>query len=222
MQEAPKRILADIPDVKLIAVLREPVERAYSAYRHLVRDGREPLPSFEDALAAEPARMAANWHPHWHYLQRGFYFAQLRRFYELFDRQQIAVYTYDEFKSNPAETIRSIFEFLGLDPTFSPDTSIRHNVSGTPRSRLLHAALVRPSAIRDGAKSFLPLKARRRLRAALMARNIVAGEPRIAPETQRALRRLYRNDLLHLEKLLDRDLSGWQGDPKEGAPLTSP
>ena len=206
--QAAERIRQYIPEAKLIAVLRDPVDRAYSAYRHLVRDGRERL-GFEEALDAEPSRIAANWHPHWHYKQRGFYCAQLRPFFELFGREQIAVYTYDEFKADPGALLKAIFVFLGIDPDFRPDMSVRHNVSGVPRSRLLHAIIGRPSRVKDLAKRLLPAGAARAY-GALMSRNIEVSEPRIAKETERALREEYREDLLQLESLLGRDLSAWR------------
>lgn len=205
---AAERIRHYIPNAKLIAVLRDPVDRAYSAYRHLVRDGRERL-SFEEALAAEPTRMAANWHPIWHYRQRGFYYAQLRRFFELFSRAQIAVYTYDELKADPGALLRSMFVFLDLDPDFEPDISVRHNVSGMPRSRLLHSIIGRPSRAKDLAKRLLPAGAIR-IHAAVMSRNLVVSEPKIAPETDRALREEYREDIVQLESLIGRDLSAWR------------
>jgi len=206
--QAAERIHHYIPNAKLIAVLRDPVDRAYSAYRHLVRDGRESL-SFEGGLAAEPGRTAANWHPIFHYKQRGFYYAQLRRFFELFSREQIAVYTYDEFKADPRALLKSMFAFLGINPDFRPDTSVRHNVSGVPRYRLLHAIIDRPSRAKDLAKRLLPAGAAR-LHAALMSRNIEVSEPKIARETERALREEYREDILQLESLIGRDLSAWR------------
>ena len=209
--QAAERIRHYIPNAKLIAVLRDPVDRAYSAYRHLVRDGRESL-SFEEGLAAEPSRTAANWHPIFHYKQRGFYYAQLRRFFELFSREQMAVYTYDEFKADPRALLKSMFVFLGIDPDFQPDMSVRHNVSGIPRSRLLHAIIDRPSRAKDLAKRLLPAGAAR-LHAALMSRNIEVSEPRIAPETERALREEYRGDIVQLESLIGRDLSAWRTGP---------
>ncbi len=208
--QAHERILSYVPDAKLIAVLRDPVDRAYSAYRHLVRDGREPLGSFEEALAAEPERIAANWHPHWHYKQRGFYYTQLKRYFDRFNSGQIAVYTYDDFKADPRALLRSIFQFLGVDPEFVPDMTMRHNVSGVPKSRLLHSVVARPSAAKDLVKRLLPLSVRRRLHAALMRKNIVAIEPKVAANTERALREEYREDILRLENLLGRDLSAWR------------
>ncbi|MBA2671856.1 MAG: sulfotransferase [Gemmatimonadetes bacterium] len=210
LARARDRILSYIPTAKLVAVLRDPVERAYSAYRHLVRDGREPLASFEEALAAEPARISANWHPHWHYKQRGFYYTQLKRYFDAFERDQIAVYTYDDFRANPRAVLRSIFLFLGVDPDFEPDLGMRHNVSGVPRSRLLHAMIARPSGAKDLLKRLVPVGPRRRLHAAFMKQNIVASEPKITEETQRALRAEYSEDILELEKLLGRDLSAWR------------
>jgi sulfotransferase family protein len=209
--QAAERIRHYIPNAKLIAVLRDPVDRAYSAYRHLVRDGRETL-SFEEGLAAEPSRTAANWHPIFHYKQRGFYYAQLRRYFELFSREQIAVYTYDEFKADPRALLKSMFVFLDIDPDFQPDMSVRHNVSGIPKSRLLHAIIGRPSRAKDLVKRLLPAGAQR-LHAALMRRNIVVTEPRIAPETERALQEEYREDIVQLESLIGRDLSAWRTGP---------
>jgi hypothetical protein len=206
--QAAERIRHYIPNAKLIAVLRDPVDRAYSAYRHLVRDGRETL-SFEEGLAAEPSRTAANWHPIFHYKQRGFYGDQLRRFFELFSREQIAVYTYDEFKAAPGALLKSMFVFLDIDPDFQPDMSVRYNVSGIPRSRFLHALIGRPSRAKDLAKRLLPAGAMR-LHAALMSRNIEVSEPKIARETDRALREEYREDIVQLESLIGRDLSAWR------------
>jgi hypothetical protein len=206
--QAAERIRRYIPNAKLIAVLRDPVDRAYSGYRHLVRDGRETL-SFEQGLAAEASRIAANWSPGFHYKQLGFYYAQLRRFFELFSREQLAVYTYDEFKADPRALLKSIFVFLGIDPDFQPDMSVRHNVSGIPKSRLLHEVIGRPSRAKDLVKRLLPAGAMR-LHAALMSRNLVMSEPKMARETERALREEYRGDILQLESLIKRDLSAWR------------
>ena len=206
--QAAERIRHYIPNAKLIAVLRDPVHRAYSAYRHLVRDGREPL-SFEEGLAAEASRTAANWHPIYHYKQRGFYYVQLRRFFELFSREQIAVYTYDEFKADPRALLKLMFAFLDIDPDFQPDMSVRHNVSGMPKSRLLHEIIGRPSRAKDLAKRLLPAGTAR-LHGALMSRNIVVSEPKIAGETERALGEEYRGDIVQLESLIGRDLSVWR------------
>lgn len=128
---APHTIQHFIPHAKLIAILRHPVERGYSAFAHMIRDGREPHPDFAHALAMEDERIADRWEHIWHYTQMGFYAAQLRRYYDLFPSHQIQVYLYDDFVHNPLAVIHDIFRFLEVDARFVPDTSMRHNVASS-------------------------------------------------------------------------------------------
>jgi hypothetical protein len=209
---APSRIRHYVPDVRVIALLRNPVERAYSGYRYSIRDGKEPLSSFEEALAAEPERIAANWHPIWHHQSLGFYALQLRRYHQLFSPGQIRVYIYDKFVVDPVRVVQDICRFLEIDERFTPDVRVRHNVSGTPRSRFLHTLLAHPSPLKDAFKPFLPTPVRRRLRLArsvIMERNIIAEGPRMSEETRRSLTRVFRDDILELQELIGEDLSGW-------------
>lgn len=210
--KAPARIRHYLPHAKLIAILRNPVDRAHSAYRHMVRDRREPLASFEEALRADDTRVAANWHPIWHLKSRGFYYVQMKRYFDLFDRSQITIYTYDEFEADPAVVLQDIFRFLEVDPSFTPDVSVRHNVGGTPKSRLLHEMLVSRSAVKDAIKPFLPQAARNRLiklKSTLLESNTTRSGSKLSPETRRSLIELYRDDVGKLESLIDRDLSHW-------------
>jgi hypothetical protein len=116
---------------------------------------------------------------------------------------------YEDFERAPVAMLQRMFGFLGVDAEFEPDVSLRYNVSGRPRSRLLHAALARPNAAKDALKGVLPAVLRRRLRASLMAKNIRRDDSRLAPETRRALVDLYRDDIRRLERLIQRDLSHW-------------
>jgi hypothetical protein len=207
--EAPGRIQRHVPNVKLLGILRNPVERAFSGHRFLVRDGLEPLPAFEDALAAEDERVAANWQHIWHHRRLGFYSEQLERYFQRFSPDQMLIVLYEDFERAPVAMLQRMFGFLGVDAEFEPDVSLRYNVSGRPRSRLLHAALARPNAAKDALKGVLPAVLRRRLRASLMAKNIRRDDSRLAPETRRALVDLYRDDIRRLERLIQRDLSHW-------------
>jgi hypothetical protein len=125
---APERVYGLVPDVRLILLVREPAERAYSQYQHEVALGREPL-SFEDALDAESDRLAGeverlqadprafsrSWWDH-AYASRGLYADQLERWLEFFPREQILVLTTDELGARPAETYASVLEFIGAAP----------------------------------------------------------------------------------------------------------
>jgi hypothetical protein len=206
---AAQRIRHHVPEAKLIVILRHPAERAYSQYKHLVRDGRETLPSFEQALAAEEERIARGWHPIWHLKARGFYAAQLKAYLDLFPKEHVSVHLYDDFLTDPPAVLRSLFSFLGVDATFRPDMSLRYNVSGAPRSELLHAFLARPLAIKDLLKPLLPAPFRHRVRAKLMNRNIIPDQSKMAKGTRKALIELYREDVLRLQTLIQRDLCAW-------------
>ncbi|MDY7015732.1 MAG: sulfotransferase, partial [Cyanobacteriota bacterium] len=130
-----ERIKHYIPDVKLIAILRDPVERAYSQFTYMIAEEREFLKSFDRALAAEQERIKQHFLPWWHYQQRGFYYRQLKIYFELFDARQIKVYLYEDWKNNPLKIIQDIFLFLEVDTQFVPNTSKQHNVTYIPKSK---------------------------------------------------------------------------------------
>lgn len=128
---APHCICSYAPETKLIVILRHPVERAYSAFLHLLRDEREPLGNFA-ALRVEEKRVQENWEHIWHYRGMGFYAAQLGRYYRHFSPEQIRVYLYESLQREPLALIADILRFLGVDETFRLDISVRYNEPGIP------------------------------------------------------------------------------------------
>lgn len=207
--EAVGRIRHYIPDVKIIAILRNPIDRAFSSYNHLRRDGREPLSDFIQALQVEDERVAANWQHQWHYTRLGFYYTQLKRYFDLFPTEQIAVYTYDEFQNRPADALRDIFRFLGVDTDFVPDVSTKYNISGVPKSRTLQTFLTKPGFIKNVFKPFIPLSVRRQMGTKIRTWNVETTRPQLSIEARDYLLQLYRDDILQLESLIQRDLSAW-------------
>jgi hypothetical protein len=205
--KAADRIRQHVPGARLLAVLRDPIDRAYSSFMHLRREGREPLSDFRAALAAEPGRIADNWGFLWRYLDLGRYHVQLRRFYERFPREQLRVLLYDDFRDAQGAALRSVFGFLEVDEGFRPDTSLRHNVSGIPRSRWLYELVSGrgPAGRVLGAVVPAALMARVRARA---ASRLLRQEP-LDPELRAELVERVREDVLRLQDLLGRDLSRW-------------
>ncbi|MFL6845409.1 MAG: sulfotransferase family protein [Allosphingosinicella sp.] len=125
---AAERIASLLPDVRIIALLRDPVERAYSHYRQTVRQGNEPLP-FEQALAAEDERLEGaeqalasgraarvEAHRQYSYRSRGLYLDQLRRYFDRFPAGNILVLRSEDMFENPQAVFDRAVEFLGLDP----------------------------------------------------------------------------------------------------------
>lgn len=133
--DVPDRLREFAPDARLVAILRDPVARAYSAFLHVVRDGREPLDDFGAALDRESERIADNWEHLWHFRAMGLYHEQLRRYYQRFPREQIRVYLYEDLKADPHGVLADIFEFLGVDACPSADPSILHNDARMPAER---------------------------------------------------------------------------------------
>lgn len=205
---APNRIKRYVPGAKLIAVLRHPAERAYSAFLYLSRDGREPLRDFAAALRAEDARIRGNWEWIWHYRTMGLYHAQLGRYFDAFARDQIRVYLYEDLQSDPVALLQDVFGFLAVDASFTPDMSARHNPSGIPRSTMLLRLMNRPNAVRNVLRPIVPPRLRRLLRAHVEAR-VLAPPPPLDGEIRRELIRAYSDDVRKLEHLIGRDLSRW-------------
>ncbi len=202
-----ERIRARLPDVRLIAILRDPAERALSQYLYMRREGAETLTDFAQALDAEEQRTRENWSPMWRYADLGFYHLQLSHYLRIFDRQQIGIFYYEDLDSRPIELLQAMFRFLDVDPSFVPDVSTRHNKAGVPKSLPLLALLRKRSLVRPLLDPLLPERWRRKLFSMVHDRSLT--RPSLRPELRRRLVDLYRSDLTSLQELLERDLSAW-------------
>jgi hypothetical protein len=198
--------------IKLIAILRNPADRAYSHYRtNLVRAGRETIDDFERALEEEERRIREQWWPEFHYVSVGLYAAQLKRYFELFDRKQIKIYLNEDFNSDPAGLLRDLFRFLEVDDTFTPEAFVQYNSAGTPKNKVLNSFLRKMKGAKPMVERFLTEGQRRhlvRLGSELHKRNLV--RPELPSEVRRRVTdKYFREDILALQDLIRRDLSAW-------------
>jgi Sulfotransferase domain len=199
-----------VPEAKLIAILRNPIDRAYSHFLHMVRSGTEPLDDFAQALREEEVGIHKE-RTFQDYIGRGLYYDQLKRYFGTFPREQVRVYLYEDLSGAPISTVQDAFRFLKVDDSFVPDVSLRRNVSGDPKYKTLDGLLRRQSRIKHAAKIYLPARMRWRLSKAfddLKTRNLVEPPP-VQAEVRRQLITVYREDILKLQDLIHRDLSGW-------------
>ncbi len=134
-------IRAAIPDCRLVVLLRNPVERAYAGYLHLVRDGRE-RGSFRQALNREDERRRLGWEPLWGHRALGLYGEQLSEILRVFPREQVGVWLHDQMQEQPQALFAEVCRFIGVDSRFVPAYT-RHNTGGAPRHPALHVLLVR-------------------------------------------------------------------------------
>ena len=204
--KAPQRIKHYLPSVKFIAVLRDPAERAFSSYLHLVRDGYETL-SFAQGLKAEANRIQEKWQPLWYYQQRGFYYEQLKRYFDLFEPEQIKIYLYEDLAADSTAVVQDIAHFLGVDANFTPKLN-KENVSGVPKSRWLQHLFTQDNRLKSSLKPLFPQKLRRGIAENVKKQNLGA-KPSLSSEARQELIAVYREDILKLQELIDRDLSTW-------------
>jgi hypothetical protein len=138
--DAMRRIHRLIPDVKLIVVIRDPVERAHSNWTHLWSAGLEPVGDFVLACAEEERRIAAGWASFWHYTGIGRYGAQLDHAFSLFAREQVHVLRYRRLIDDPAGTLNGICGFLGVEGGVLSEIP-RENVTAHPEQTVAHRAV---------------------------------------------------------------------------------
>ena len=206
--KAPARIRHHVPGCRLIAVLRDPAERAWSAYLHARLHDREPL-DFRAALEAEPARIADNWEFLFHYEAGGRYADQVQRYFDVFPREQFRVLLNEDLRTDMAAVMRDLFCFIGVDPDADVDVSTRVNESSQPRSRALRRFLVDSQLPRRVARAVVPEGVRRRVWAAAYRRNS-APPPRLDPDSRALLVGRFRDDIERLEVIIGRDLAAWK------------
>ena len=191
------------PNAKILMVLRDPAERAFSQYLHMLTFADSPisLRSYVDQCLNSSCTHIGELYPFLHF---GFYAAHLERYRALFPPDRIQIYWYDDYRSNPTAMLRDIFQFLDVDPAFEPDLSQRYMEARVPRSYIVNRAL-KPVWARM--KTVMPTAAARKLKRMVFR----SREAMTMPEEDRAfLRSLYREDIHRLQQLTGRDLSHWQ------------
>ena len=204
-ETAAVRIHADIPDARIIFILRNPAHRAYSNWRYQVQNDRETL-LFMDAIRSEAQRIDAGWAWWWHYTQRGFYAPQLERFYDLFSADQILTLLYDEIEQDPRAVVTRASAFIGVDPVFDSEISDRQNDSYIARSSV-HAKIRTALSDRSITKMLLPANTRNALKQRL--NRLTTHRPQISDSDYRALQSLYSEDVKQLQQLTRLNLLAW-------------
>ncbi len=202
-----KNIKHYIPDAKLICILRNPVERAYSDYLMHIRDLVHDKPrSLSEQIKFSSDKSSI--------LRKGFYYEQLKYFFDTFSSEQIKVYLYDDLCQNPVKFMQDMYNFIGVDSSFCPDTSKKSQVAQIPKNQTIHKILKTENPVRVLSrkilKLFLPLELRQKIRNKLI--NINSKDKKQAPlnlEERQQLIELYREDIIKLQDLIKRDLSAW-------------
>jgi hypothetical protein len=191
------------PGARIMAILRQPVDRAFSHFNSNRATGIEPEADFLAYVRTEPDRIRDHWHPHSCYLQTSHYPVQLQRYFECFDREQMLLAIYEDWADHGDAFLRKVLGFVELDYTPRMERIARVNVTALPKDRWQAT-----SGIRHVLKLAVPQPLRRALLARI--RPIVSVRPRLDPQVRRELTaRYFREDIQKLETILQRDLSHW-------------
>lgn len=193
-----------LPDVRLIAILRDPCKRVFSEFTFQRLRGYEHEQNLLDAVKAAPLRSGVDC---FDYRRDSLYYRNLSRYFAVFQARQIKVVFNDDLRRDPHGLISEICSFLGVDPSVKIDTNAELTVSGVPRVQALHWLLGRHNPIRDTIGPRLPNWARdlaRRIKNANLERQSMT------PAERAALLPEFEEDTRQLERLLNVDLSHWR------------
>lgn len=199
---------------KLILVLRNPVDRAFSHFLFSKQKGLEPQSATFQSAIEEPTVQIGEHIRHRPYIKIGFYYRHLKRWASVFDRDRIKVLFFDDLKDDSIAFAQRVYAYLGVDSEFEPTGLIRRAKSGIPKSRALYRLVAESGPIKDAAKRWMSDEAIERLRdwmrpLRVKLKNWNLEKPKISKKTFNQLAEHYRRDIQHLENEVDRDLTSW-------------
>lgn len=150
------------PNAKIIIMLRNPVNAAYSFYSQKVFGGSESAASFEDALNLIDNRLLGKnlpKHPGiietFDYVGTYMYYDQVKRYIDIFGRENILIIKFDDFKNDTLTVYKQLVDFLGIDSSYIPTFTVE-NANKVNKSKFLNSLIVHPSYLRDTVKKIIP------------------------------------------------------------------
>ncbi|NEQ76710.1 MAG: sulfotransferase domain-containing protein [Okeania sp. SIO2C9] len=197
-----------VPNVKMIAILRNPVDRAYSDYLMHLRDG---INVGKVRSLSEQVKFRADSSST---IKKGLYYSPIKHYLDTFDREKLKIILHDDLTKDSLTVMQEIYRFIGVDDTFNPDTSKRSQSAAVPKNQTLNNLLQTKNPVRKAISSTLkvlmPLEMRQKLRSNIIKLNSAGKELKpLSSEERQVLTEFYREDILKLQDLIDRDLSSW-------------
>ncbi|RZU51810.1 sulfotransferase domain-containing protein [Krasilnikovia cinnamomea] len=218
------RIHALVPDVRIILMLRDPVDRAHSNWTHLWIAGLEPEADFVTACRLEEQRRAAGWADFWHYIGLGRYGEQVRHLFEVFDREQVLLLRYRDLREQPAATLDQVCAFLGVRTgllTEVPRENVNRHVVEDTRFNAALRGLLR---FGGNVGHVFPLPVRKSFRGPLLTvlHRRKGRRPRPTRQERAALLPYFADDLALLQDVTGRSYADWLSlDPAQSQAGTS-
>ena len=186
-------------NTKVIFILRDPIQRAYSNYLHLVRENREKL-TFYEALMQEEKRMKEKYSDFWYYIFNSTYLPKINRMKEYFD--DILIITFEEFIKNPQKGIKEIYSFLGVNDTFKPgNLDTKFNAGGVYDDNAITRFIFSQHKLKNIIKKTVPITVQMKKAKLWLIEKYKTETPPMQKEVQLLLAERFRNDLVELKAL---------------------
>lgn len=215
---ASKRIYDYNHDARFVMVLRNPVNRAYSAYRFFKKNQEETADSFQQAIENEK-KLKSEAHEilgRFMYLDHGYYSKQIKEFLKHFDKSRFHFILYEEMMKDEKKVIKDLFDFLDIDSDFVPDFN-KVNVTGSAKSHTVQKWLYTEFPLKRALKKlffvdrWLSLEAKTRIGFWIRNKNTLKGNKRtyekMDTELYKVLLEGYKKDILELETLIDHEVT---------------
>jgi len=202
--EAPSRIRTHIPDAQLFCILRNPIDRAFSQYHFYVHTGKaNPGRSFGAVIRDPDSKFGQD------VIHQGKYIDHLQRYERVFEREKLHVRLYDTFRTAPMDVVKSIYDCLGVDSSFTPEVSSKHNVTQYPASRgVYHMMRGGWKMIQGQAEHYFP-QTTEKLRHHVRGFFFNTEKPEMNDHDRSFLQAQYAESNQALEAYLEADLSHW-------------
>jgi hypothetical protein len=201
---AARNIASTTPKAKIIIVLRNPIDRAFSQYKQAVASGLIRN-SFREQVRKNLNNKSDQFELLNPFLEFGLYYEHVKRYTERFSAENLRIYLYEEYKQAAAETLTDIFRFLAVDPQFSPDATEKHLQTSLPRSRWV-SFMLKKYGVWSRVKNAIP-------------ENLIPVVRKLAFKRRQSLEldsadrvqlsNYYREDVSRLSDLIKRDLHAW-------------
>lgn len=231
ISHVPQNIYKYTPNAKFIVVLRNPIERAVSAYFHLMKMGLIPIKSIKEGMRKIILGKYKNRYPRSKtIIEFSFYYKHLTNYFKYFDKKQFKIIVFEELKNRPQQTIADIYRFLEVDDTFVPKTLKKRPQKGIYSIRRLQFInLVKKCVFTYHPNSVSPVgvvKKRQNLIEKLLTYSVYGFDrfvlkyltnnkrPELSNNLRKQLFDIYKNDIKKLEKLLKMNLDNWKLDIK--------
>jgi len=201
---AAENIKKDFPAMKIVMILRQPAERAYSHYLANLRDGRTTL-SFREEVEQDDAKEQHGWSISHLYYELGIYSEQIKKFQNLFPAHQLKIFLFDDLKKDNVALARELFNFLGIDPDVKINYNEKFNEARIPKNAGF-VKLITQLGIKRKLFRLIPKALQKSTKEAFFKSGSV---PKMSLEDRQWMTARYKNSILELEVILQRDLNNW-------------